>query len=336
MHQNLIKRLLILTALFVSFAIAQEKADSAQVAGAAVAPEETGWKLQSERSITFVDIFLPHYSLKHSDSYLKDWPFIEFAIPFFASQKYTATRDVNKLVGLKGEAAGTLSVVDLSASAEVGFSLIHLLEFSVLGKISTAWNYGYETSFMGRYNPKERDFDNDISFTEYMFDVQYKGGLTIPVLAFLPKSNWTKIIVRTGYTLEYLRYTGARDGQLWRAGVETSANGYKSSQNITIIYMLPYEHIKMFMLSLGRTGFLHDSDFDEVYKPYDPDFKTYSVNPMLQFTINAKWSGMAMAMFGRERKFENDDYYTNERFLQTRDGHEWAFKMAMIMLTYKF
>lgn len=341
MFLDLLKKTCVIGALLVAFsyAQAQEANDTTSAeSGAdlsAVADTAAGWTFGSERSVTFVGLVMTHYVLKNSRD-ARDWPLMWFPFPFYVSQSFKAERDFGKLLGVKGEVVGTLSVLDLAFSAEVGFSLIHLLEFGVFGRIGSAWNYNEDAIFMGLYEPEWGDFRRLTFLMDYVYNVQYKAGLTLPLLAFLPKSDWTKIIVRLGWNLEYIGFTGADDGGLWRAGVETSVNGYRTRENVTLIYILPFQYFKMFMVSVSRNGFLHDSDFDEVYQPYDPDFRTVSVMPMLQFSFSEKLGGMAMLMIGRERKFENDDFIGSERFLQKRVGHEWALKMGMIMVTYKF
>lgn len=315
-----------------------ENVAAAQVADSAkTAPEQavdSSFRFRHDNVFTIMGVVLTHHALRNSET-LHNWPFFAVAAPA-VSTTYKLEKDFGKTLTLKGDAAGSLTFMNTGITAGVDLMLIHLLEVGVHGAISSAWNYGETSTFMGVYNPEEKNFDEDMYLTEASFSVIYKSSITIPLLAFLPKSDWTKIILKFSGTLENSVYTGADDGELWRAGADARINGYRGEVGATIMYMLPFKHFNMAMLSGKVSGFLNEDDFDEVFQDYDPDFKIWNITPMLMFKINEKWSGMAMAPIVRERKLSKRKYEAGEEYMLKRVGTQWRMNVLMCMFNYRF
>lgn len=297
-------------------------------------PADTSFKFTHDNVFTIIGVIFTHHALRNSET-LHDWPFFAIAAPAVSST-YKLEKNFGKKLGIKSDGAASLTPMNLGISASASVSLFHLLELGIKGTASSAWNYGKTSTFMGVYNPDKRNFDQDIFFTEGSFGVTYKANLTIPLLAFLPKSKWTKIILKGGANFENSFYTGAKDGEPWKAGADIRINGFRSEFSGTLIYMLPFKHVNMAMLTVKASGFIHEGDFDEIYKDYDPDFKTWSITPRVMFKINDKWSGIAMAPIARERKFDKSSYESNEELMLRKVGTEWRLKSVMCMLNRKF
>ena len=189
---------------------------------------------------------------------------------------------------------------------------------------------------MGVYDPEKRDYRQDVTFTEYLYGINYHGALTLPLLAFLPKSDWTKIILKGTAEYTYSGYTGAEDKQVWKAGGQDMVNGFRYKYGGTLIYMLPFERVPMFMFAATVSAFKHAYDFDDTYKDYNPGFKTVSLTPMASVKISEKWNGMLMAVVSRNRVFENRRYPTTEELLQKQVDSEWDLRMVMFIASRKF
>lgn len=301
-------------------------------------PEASGadssFRFSHDNVFTVMGVVMTHHALRNSET-LHNWPFFAVAAPA-VSTTYKFEKDFGKTLTVKGDAMGSLTFMNTGVTAGVDLLLIHLLELGVHGAISSAWNYGETSTFMGVYDSGERNFDEDIFLTEASFSVIYKSSITIPLLAFLPKSNWTKIILKFSGSLENSVYTGADDGELWRAGADARVNGYRGELGASIMYMLPFKHFHMAMLTGKVSGFLHDGDFDEEFQDYDPDFKIFNITPMLMFKINEKWSGMAMAPIVRERKLSKSKYEAGEEYMLKRVGSQWRMNVLMCMFNRKF
>ena len=310
------------------------QADSATVAEKHGEIEDSGIKFEQSNIFTIVGIVLSHNALRNSES-LRNWPFFAVAAPAISST-YRLEKDFGKLLSLSSDGAASLTPMNMGIAMGINLSLIHLLDFGIHGAISSAWNYSETGTFMGVYNPGRQNFDQHTFLTEASFSVIYKAGITIPLLAFLPKSDWTKIILKFNGTLENSTYTGANDGEPWRAGADTRINGYRGELSGNIIYMLPFKHVNMAMLTARVSGFLHESDFDEIYADYDPDFKIVNITPMVMFKINEKWSGMAMLPIVRGRKLNKSRYEGHEELMLKKIGTEWRANIFMCMLNRKF
>lgn len=295
---------------------------------------DTSFRYSQSNVFTIVDVILTHHALRNSET-LHDWPFVAFSAPAMSSS-FQFIKDFNKLISVKGNALGSLTPMNIGLTAGLDLSLIHLLEVGVQGNASSAWNYGRTSTFMGVYQPDKRTFSQDIFLTEGGFTVTYKASLTLPIMAVLPKSKWTKIILKAAGNLENSFYTGADDGEPWKAGSDVRVNGYRAEASGSVMYMLPFEHVNMAMVTAKIGGFINDGDFDEIYQDYDPDFKTLSITPTLMFKITPRWSGMVMAPIVRERKYNKSTYESNEELLLTRVGKEWQLNAIMCMINHKF
>lgn len=296
---------------------------------------DSTFRTHLDHSFTWAAFLLTHKALKNSKS-LHNWPFFPLAAPIAWNTNFRVEKDFGKLLTLKGLAGGNASIMDFGLNADMTMELIHLLELGVSANVHTSFNYGDAATFMGVYNPEKEDFDGDNFMTEFAYGVKYRIGATIPLIAFLPKSDWTKIILRPGVNWTFTEYTNAHDGEIWKAGSDYSANGYRYYYGGTLIYMLPFQRFPMLMVNTGVTGFFKSTKFDEIYNDYDPYFKIISIMPMLSVKISDKWNGMAIASFSRDRKYQNYKYETTKELLQKRVGSEWGMKVIMMTFTRKF
>ena len=316
-------------------AAASESSNASTNSTSADSPAKQSALLYSdENTFSIVFLGLPHNSLKNSKT-LHTWPFFAFAAPAW-NYKAEAKYEWGKLLGFKSFLASDASFAGVGFKLDFAMELIKLLELGVQLNTGTALNYGETATFMGVYNPEKRNYEQDYMFTEYGYGVRYHSALTIPLLAFLPKSDWTKIILKGSAELTYSGYTGARDKQVWKAGNENTVNGFKYKYGGTLIYMLPFERVPMAMLAVNASGFKHEYDFDKVYKDYNPGFVTVSVTPMASVKVSKIWNGMLMAVIRRDRKFENNTYPTTEELLQKQVGSEWDLRTIMFIMSRKF
>jgi len=297
-------------------------------------PAEVPTALEQSHSLSILALVLPHNSLHNSKS-LHDWPFFAIAVPAWAS-KIGAKWDFGKLLTLRGAAKYDLSYTEISLKLDASLELIKLLELGVEPFAGTGINYGETATFMGVYNPEKRDYDQDFVFTNYTYGLRYHGALTLPLLAFLPKSDWTKIILKGTADLTYSAYTGAEDGEIWKAGNANMVNGFKYRYGGTLIYILPFKRVPMAMVSASVSAFKHAYDFDPIYKDYNPGFKTINITPMVSVKVTENWNGMLMAIISRDRVFENRQYPTTEEPLQKQVGSEWDLRSILCIFTRKF
>ncbi len=290
-------------------------------------------QISQENILSIVAIVLPHNSLKNSET-LHNWPFFAFAAPAWTSN--FRLQQNGKLVTLKGGTAGDVNFAGLGVKLDVAVELIHLLEVGMEANGGTAINYGETATFMGVYDIEKRDYRQDVVFTEYSYGFAYKASLTLPLLVLLPKSDWTKIILKASGEYAYSAYTGASDGEVWKAGNGNMVNGFRYKCGGTLIYMLPFERVPMAMLAANVSGFKHAYDFDPAYKDYNPGFKTVNIIPMVSIKVNDTWNGMLMATISRDRRYENNRYKTSEELLQKQVGTEWDLRTVMCIFTRKF
>lgn len=290
-------------------------------------------RLTEENTLSIAAIVLPHHSLKNSKT-LHSWPFFAFAVPSWA---YNAKAQWNsRFFSLKGLVASDVNFTGLGVRVDATAELLRLLELGVQANTETAINYGETATFMGVYDPEKRDYRRNIVFSEYAYGLRYHGALTVPLLALLPKTDWTKIILKGSAELTYSAYTGAEDREVWKVGNENRVNGFKYKYGGTLIYMLPFARVPLAMVSANVSGFKHESDFDEVYRDYNPGFKTVKVTPMVSFKLNGIWNGMLMASFSRDRVFENRRYPSTEELLQKQVGSEWDLRTIMCIFSRRF
>ena len=335
---------LILAVLLPFYANAQDT-DSTTVAqpdSAATAPEKpaakpdvSGVTSAFENTFSIITLVLPHNSLRNSKT-LHNWPFIAFSVPGWRTEAYLQ-KNINPLLSVKAGIGGDLGFAGINTQAEASINWLHTLELGIQPILGTAINYGETATFMGVYDPEKRDYDQDIFFTEFVYGVNFKAGLTFPLLmVFLPKSDWTKIILKGTAEYTYSGYTGAEDKQVWKAGGQDMVNGFRYKYGGTLIYMLPFERVPMFMFAATVSAFKHAYDFDDTYKDYNPGFKTVSLTPMASVKISEKWNGMLMAVVSRDRVFENRRYPTTEELLQKQVDSEWDLRMVMFIASRKF
>ena len=333
---NVCKSVIFSVLLCAAFALAGESADSSAVqADTSAAKAESGALKVSRESIFSIAFFaLPHNSLKNSET-LHDWPFFAFAVPAY-TYRFKVQQDFNKRLSFKGLATGDVNFTGVGLKLDAAIELMHLLELGAEANVGTALNYGETATFMGVYDTEKRNYRQDAMFTEYAYGMRYHTALTIPLLALLPKSKWTKIILKGSAELKYSVYTGASDKEVWKAGNENMVNGFNYKYGGTLIYMLPFKRVPMAMLSVNTSGFKHAYDFDKAYKDYNPGFKKVTITPMASIKVSENWNGMFMATVSRDRKFENNTYPTTEELLQKQVGSEWDLRTIMFIMSRKF
>lgn len=302
--------------------------------GSGPAEPDTAFRFQADHRFAFAAMFLPHRSLRNSKS-MHNWPFFAFAAPMGWTSTFTVSRNFGK-VALRGNAEGSFTLFGLGLKSGISLSLLHLLELGVTGNVGSAWNFGDAATFMGVFDYEKKRFDQDFFMTEYQYGIRYDAGLMLPLMVFLPKSEWTKIMLRPNASLFYSGYTGAEDGEVWKVGGEHMVNGYSYQVGAALMYMLPSKRFPMFMLSAGMRGFLYESDFDSRYEPYDPTFRTISITPMLSIRLGERWSGMLMANFSRSRKYRKYPFESEQEVLQECIGGEWGLNAVMFMISRKF
>ncbi len=290
-----------------------------------------GW----EHGLSFSAVVLSHRALRNSKS-LHDWPFFAFATPTGWTSNFKLGMDFNRGLSAKGIVGGSLTLFGVGVKAGIKLEFLHLLEVGVETNAGSAINYGNISTFMGVFDPEKKDYSQDVFMTEFSYGVRYDAGISLPLMVVLPKSKWTKIILRPTASLSYSAYTGASDGEVWKAGGMNMVNGYNYQYGGSLIYMLPFRHFPMAMVSTGVKGFLHESDFDDCYRAYDPGFKTVSVTPMLSIKLDEKWNGMLMAPISRDRRYRNYRYESGQEILQERVGAEWTLNAIIFVLTRKF
>lgn len=296
---------------------------------------DSSFRFKTEHSIAFAGILLPHRSLRNSES-LHDWPFFGFVAPMAWNSKIMLDKEVHKMLTLKGVAGGSLALFGAGLKVDVSLDVAHLLELGVEGGLMSGINYGSMTTSMGVYAPEKQKYSADMFGTEFSYEVRYHAALSMPLMAFLPRSEWTKIMLRPTANLIYAAYTGAEDGEVWKAGTGDMVNGLRYQVGGTMMYFLPFKHFPMAMFSANVSGFKHESDFDAVYEPYDPGFKTVTLVPMLSIKLDERWGGMLMATFARERRYRNYHFETGTELSQERVGSEWGLKAILLMLSRKF
>jgi len=290
-------------------------------------------RFELDNKLSIVGIVLPHNSLKNSET-LHTWPFFAFAAPSWMSS-YKMSRG-GKLVGFKGNATGDVNFTGLGIRLDAAVELIHLIELGMQANGGTALNYGKTATFMGVYDVEKRNYRQDIFFTEYSYGFAYKASLTLPLLALLPKSDWTKIILKASGEYAYSGYTGADDGEVWKVGNGNMVNGFRYKCGGTLIYMMPFKRVPMAMVAANVSGFKHAYDFDPVYRDYNPAFKTVNIVPMLSIKVSDTWNGMLMATVSRDRRYEQEHYKTSEELLQKQIGAEWDLRTVMCIFTRSF
>lgn len=316
-------------------AIDTSKAIAAVSVAAGSVAADTSFRVKLDHSFTWAAFILTHKALRTSKK-LHNYLFYPLALPVAWNSNLTVHKDFGKLVTIKSLLGGNASIMDFGLNVDGTIELMHLLELGISANIHSSFNYGDYATFMGVYNPEKRDYDSDTFMTEFAYGTKLRVGATVPLIAFLPKSNWTKIILRPEISWTYTTYTGADDGEMWKCGAEYSANGWRYRYGGTLIYFLPFQRFPMLMVNASVSSFFKSTKFDEVYDRYDPFFNNISVTPMLTVKISDKWTGMLMASFNRDRTYERYYYEAPEELLQIRKGSEWGMKVIMMTFTRKF
>lgn len=259
---------------------------------------------------------------------IRDIPFFFIAIPALSVQISSprpagGKKEKMQLFSSGYTAGASLTPVSIGTNAGVSCSITPLLTFSASANVQTGWNYGSTLIAVGTYNPEREKYDSCTSLSELAYSVKTSAMLTIPAGNYM---------MQLGYSPELTGFTGAGDGQPWKCGIaQNSVNGWKYNAFISVSRRLNKEKIKMAGITLAADGWYSSSYFDSVYDPYNPGFVTFTVTPMLRIQPAKKQNLMIMAVFARERKFENENYDTNETLMQNYTGAQWKFKTCMFL-----
>lgn len=313
----------------------EQNTDSSRNVAADSAIQDSSFRFSLNHSATFIAFVLPHQSLRNSKS-LHNWPFVAFAMPMAWNSDVRLEKDLGKLLTLKSLAGANLSFMDFGVNLDATLELMHLLEFGISGNVHTSLNYGETATFMGVYDVDAKDYHQDNFFTEFAYGFRSRVSATLPLLVLLPKSDWTKIILRPNASWIYTQYTGAHDGDIWKCGADLSTNGLKYNYGATLIYMLPFSRVPMAMVNAGVDAYFKSTRFDEVYDAYDPHFKKITIMPMLTIKLAEKWDSMLMGYFSRDRSYTKHHFEPTEELLQERSGSNWNLRMVMMTFTRRF
>jgi hypothetical protein len=259
---------------------------------------------------------------------IRDIPFFFIALPAISARISSprpagGKKEKMQLFSSGYTAGASLTPVGIGTDAGVFCSITPLLTFSASAKVQTGWNYGSSFITIGTYNPEQKEYDSCTSLSELAYTIKTSAMLTIPAGNYM---------MQLGYSPELTGFTGAGDGQPWKCGIgQDSVNGWKYNAFISVLRILNKEKIKMAGITLAADGWYSSSYFDSVYEPYNPGFVTFTVTPMIRIQPAKKQNLMIMAVFARERKFENENYDTNETLMQNYTGAQWQFKTCMFL-----
>lgn len=255
------------------------------------------------------------------NDFLEQMPMIPILMPTLTAKIEKAPPKEFSLISTNYSLTSNLSIIGISLGGELSLSLAHLLNFSLGSSIATSWNYGSTFESIGVYNPTKKDYDSCTSFTEFAYGFSGKVSGIIPLGLNM---------IQLSYGSSYDGFTGAENKEIWKCGSRSGiANGWSYNASIMFGHRFDYEKLKMISLITSMSGIYSDDAYAEVYQPYNPDFVTYSITPMLQFKLNEKQSLMINAIINTSRSFENNDYDKTEEFLQTFEKSKWSFKTLM-------
>ena len=264
------------------------------------------------------------YDRYSSNQVLMQIPLFIVPVPFLTGGcKHTLS---NGIVSFRNSADMSLSFAGIGASYTSSVSITPLFSLFAKANIGTAWNYGTLVGLIGIYNPAESEYDPLTSFSEFFYGMAFGARAMAP----LPKHN----IIQLSFNTDYVAFSGAEDGEPWVCGTERDCvNGWRYEASAMLAHTFDGPKLKMVGLSSSISGRYSEDDFDKVYQPYNPAFKTYSIGAMSQFTLTEKQSLLLMLNVSRKRKFERDtdEYEAEETLMQKYVGAKWGFDGIMIM-----
>ncbi|MBQ1590636.1 MAG: hypothetical protein II077_01155 [Treponema sp.] len=264
------------------------------------------------------------YDRYSSNQVLRQIPLFIVPVPFLTGGcKHTLSKGI---VSFRNSADMSLSFAGIGASYTSSVSITPLFSVFAKASIGTAWNYGNWVDLIGIYNPAESEYDPLTSFSEFFYGMAFGARAMAP----LPKHN----IIQLSFNTDYVAFSGADDGEPWVCGTERDCvNGWRYEASAMLAHTFDGPKLKMVGLSSSISGRYSADDFDKVYQPYNPAFKTYSIGAMSQFTLTEKQSLLLMLNVSRKRKFERDtdEYEAEETLMQKYVGAKWGFDGIMIM-----
>lgn len=259
--------------------------------------------------------------------YLKNVPLIPLAMPAIAARvhkKSNREQQNKELLSTNYAWTSSLNFLGIESGVEYSVFITPLLELKSFAGMKTAWNYGSSQKGLAVYDPLEKKYVKKTSLSE----LSYMFGEDIAVTAPLPKGN----ILKGGFNTAYVGFTGAEDKEVWKCGMESNfVNGWKYTATLMLAHMYNNPSHAMVGIIGSASGWYTENYFDDVYKPYNPDFVTFAVTPMAQWVIGKKQNIMINAVISRDRKFKNSDYDSSEELLQEYDGTEWKLKTIMFI-----
>ncbi len=218
----------------------------------------------------------------------------------------------------------SLNPTGISSGIQYSVSITPLLTLQAFAGTQTAWNYSSKVKNIGLYDYTKAEYKRKTSLSGIAY--QYGGEAT--VTAPLPKGN----LLQGKFSSTYVGFTGADDKEIWKCGSENnSVNGWKYKSSIMLAHMYNNPSHAMLGIIGSASGWYSEKYFDDVYKPYDPDFVTFSLSPMFQMHLKNRQNLMINAVISRDRKFKNDDYSNEEVLVQVREGTQWKLKTIMVM-----
>ena len=264
------------------------------------------------------------YDRYSSNQVLRQIPLFIVPVPFLTGGcKHTLSKGI---FSFRNTADMSLSFAGIGASYTSSVSITPLFSVFAKASIGTAWNYGTWVDLIGIYNPAESEYDPLTSFSEFFYGMAFGARAMAP----LPKHN----IIQLSFNTDYIAFSGADDGEPWVCGTERDCvNGWRYEASAMLAHTFDGPKLKMVGFSSSISGRYSADDFDKVYQPYKPAFKTYSIGAMSQFTLTEKQSLLLMLNVSRKRKFERDtdEYEAEETLMQKYVGAKWGFDGIMIM-----
>ena len=323
-------------ALLLALAVPAPRAHGQEAAAEAGAEEDAGrFTFSVEKILSISAISLFRNDLRHSDSEsVRKWNFMILPAPSFALGAKITHRP-SKILRYSAGAGAALTFPGAGLNAALGVTLLDLLELSASETLFSGWNISSFNN-MGVYDTARKDYGKSDFARNFSYTTLLGAKLTVPLMLALPKSDWTRLLLQGSAGLELSRFTDAHDGEAWHCGGGAAANGWQVLYGGALVWMLPHKVVRTAVLSVGWKRYLKDSYFERAYLPYDPDFLSCSITPMLSLKFSGKSSGMLLCMVSRERKFADDGYVSNEELLQTRTGARWRLKTVMFTWTHSF
>ena len=261
-----------------------------------------------------------------SNIVLRQFPLILVPVPFFnGGCKYSASKGI---FSFKNTADASLSLAGIGTSFTSSVSITPLFSLFARAHVETAWNYGSAYTLIGLYNPEEATYESVTPFAEFSYGMAFGANVLVPIT----KTN----IIKLSYCTDYIAFSAAEDGEPWLCGTEGNCvNGWRYDASALYAHTFEGPKLKMVGISASLCGIYDEDDFAEIYKPYNPGFKTYSVSAVSQFSIIEKQSLVVILKASRNRKFEKDidEYKPEETLVQKYERAQWCFEGVSLIWT---